>query len=315
MDEWRTTFKRNWLYMLTGTLVSVFLWIAVSADTVEQRTLPVDLLVGNNDRRYVLTEQDPTDEVSVAFTGRAGDLALLSLSRPQILVSIDSVESADSTLALIPSMVQTRGGQELVDVRAISVRPNRLSLHFEPRQRKQVRVVPRVEVSLARGFAIADSPRAEPGAVTVDGPQVEVTAIDSLVTLTVARENLREPLDVVAPVEIDPQSHVEVTPASVRVKMSVEPWAERVFRGVPMSLLDAADGYRIEPPLVDVRLSGPSSLVNAVRAGDLVPRVELGEAAADSGALPILLTPPSPFVTVSIEPDSAWLVPSEPTEM
>ena len=29
MENWRMRFRRNWLYMLTGLLISVFLWLAV----------------------------------------------------------------------------------------------------------------------------------------------------------------------------------------------------------------------------------------------------------------------------------------------
>lgn len=311
MDDWRTTFKRNWLYMLTGTLISVFLWVAVSADTVEQQTLPVDLLVGNNDRRYVLTDQDPTDEVSVVFTGRAGDLALLSLSRPQILVSIDTVHEADIEMPLAASMVKSRGGRELVDVRPISVRPNRLSLHFEPRSRKQVPVVPLVRVSTARGFAVADSPRVEPSAVTLDGPAVWVNSIDTLFTLPITREGVRESLNIEAPVDIEPNADVDLFPERVSIRLAVEPLSERAFPGVPVNLVGGGGGYRVEPPVVDLRVSGPRSAVSALRAGELVPRVEVREPLEPPLKLPVVITLPSSFLTVEVVPDSARVVSSE----
>ena len=34
MSEWRSILKINWPYMMTATLIAVFLWVAVSADTV-----------------------------------------------------------------------------------------------------------------------------------------------------------------------------------------------------------------------------------------------------------------------------------------
>lgn len=308
MDSWRATLKRNWLYMLTGTLISVFLWVAVSADTVGQQALPVDLLVGNNDRRYVLTEQDPTDGVSVVFTGREGDLALLSLSRPQILVSIDSVPAPDVEMRLTANMVMSRGGSELMDVRAISVRPSRLRLHFERRSRRQVPVVPLVQVTPARGFAIADSPRVEPSAVTLDGPEVLVNSIDTLFTLPITRDGVREPLNVEAPLDFDPDG-VELTPESVRIRLGVEPRIERVFPGVPVNLVGVATGYRVEPPVVDLRLSGPRGAVNALKAGELVPRVEVQGPVEQPLKLPVVLSLPSSFLTADIVPDSARVVP------
>ena len=75
MSESRATLKRNWPYVVTATLLSVFLWVAVSADRVAERPYTADLLIISSDRRYVETSREPqTEEVTVEFTGRSGDL-------------------------------------------------------------------------------------------------------------------------------------------------------------------------------------------------------------------------------------------------
>lgn len=309
MAGWRKTLERNWVYMLAGTLLSVLLWVAVSADTVAQQMIPADLVIINGDRHYVLTEREPeTDAVAVVFTGRAGDLVGLSVARPQIFVSIDSVESLDWEVRLRPEMVKGRGGRELIDVRAVSVRPNVLRLHFEPRAQKVVRVAPRVRVTLAAGYTMADSVRAEPGAVAVEGPENAVSRIDSVVTAPVVRDRLRESITVEVPLEQpDARGLVELSSPSVRVTVSVEAVGERVFPGIPVSTLGGG-GFRVEPPLVDVRLSGPRSAVESVRPEALSPRIELTDFSDYDGRFPILLPAPGPFLDVVIEPDSARVV-------
>ncbi len=307
MDEWRTTVRRNWLYMLTATLLAVLLWVAVSADTVAQRTIPTDLVVYATDPAYVLTElEPPIQAVSVVFTGRQGDLSALSVSRPQILVSTDSVESPLWDVELTPDMVTGRGGRELVDVRAVSVRPGRLRLHFERRAQKVVPVVPRVSLIMASGFVQADSLRVDPPAVQVSGPEAKVENIDSVVTVPVVRERLRESISVEIPLEQpDPAGQVELSSSSVRVTVAVEPRAEQVFFGVPVAVrgADRADVV-IEPSLVDVRISGPRSAVESVRSEMLTPLVVL-RGPADGSLLPIQLPPLGPFIQVVIDPDSA----------
>ena len=74
--------------------------------------------------------------------------------------------------------------------------------------------------------------------------------------------------------------------------------------------MSAADveGLRVEPSLVDVRLSGPRSAVEAVRPEALTPRVEVGGPADLGRLLPILLPPPTPFISVVVDPDSARVV-------
>lgn len=308
MADFRTTLRRNWLYMLTGTLLSVFLWVAVSADTVSQQTISVDLLIVNGDRRYVLTEREPaTDAVSVAFTGRAGDLATLFVSRPQVFVRIDSVESLLWDITLTPQMVKGRGGRELVDVRAVSVRPNEIRLHFQPRARKVVRVVPQLRVGLADGYVFADSVRAEPGSVTVEGPEASVSRVDSVMTLPIERIGLQESFSVEIPLENpDADSLLELSWPTVRVTLSVEPRVERVFPGLPLSVSGPVTrAVRVEPSLVDVRLFGPRSAVEAVRAEALSPRVEFAGPGDLGSLLPIRLPAPAPFVEVLLDPDSA----------
>jgi YbbR domain-containing protein len=312
MSEWRATLKRNWPYVVTATLLSVFLWVAVSADRVAERPYTADLLIINSDRRYVETSREPqTEEVTVEFTGRSGDLALLVAARPQILVSIDSIESTLFEVRLTPDMVSGRGGRELTDVRATRVRPDRLLLSFDLRDSKVVPVVPTMtRLTLAQGYVIADSVRVEPGMVAVDGPANAVESIDSVITAPIPGEGLRETISVEVPlVTPDPNSRVELSSSSVQVTVSVEPRGERVFPGIPLTVAGAdVAGLRVEPSLVDVRISGPRSAVDAVRPEALSPHVEVSGPSDHGVMLPIVLPAPSPFLNVVVDPDSARVV-------
>lgn len=317
MEHPRRTLRRNWPYMLTGTLISVFLWVAVSADTVSEQTLPTDLVIVNADRRFVVTRQEPpTEEVSVVFTGRAGDLALLSMARPRIVVAIDSVDSTVREVSLEPTMVTGRSGNDLVDVRALSVRPERIVLTFERRAQKVVPVIPQVQVTFVDGFVPADSPRAEPGAVAVEGPASALEDVDSVFTVLFPRDSVRQSIDIEAPIApLDPDGRVTFVPPRVRITWPVEPKAERVFRGIPVTMqgIEAA-GLRLEPSLVDIRISGPRSAVEAIRSEALSPLVRLSDAGEVGSPQPVVLPVGNPFLMVEIEPDSARVLRTEEGE-
>lgn len=311
MAGWRETLERNWPYMLTATLLSVLLWVSVSAEKFSQQTIPTDLVIINNDRRYVLTDREPaSDVVSVTFTGQAGDLVSLSVQRPRIFVPIDSVQSLVWELELTPDMVMGRGGRELVDVRAVNVRPERLRLRFQPRAQKVVPVVPNVQVTLADGFVMFDSLHVEPSAVAVEGPEDAVAQIDKVLTVPVVRERVRESVALEVPLERPGHDElVSLSLSSVRISVSVEPKAERSFPGVPLSVVGVGVGdFRVEPPLVDVRLVGPRSAVASVRPEALLPWIELASPADVGRPLPIRLDAPSAFVEFTIVPDSARVV-------
>lgn len=312
MDDWRANLKRNWLYMVTGTLLSVFLWVAVSADTVSQETISADLVIIPTDPDYVLTEVEPAiRSVSVVFTGRAVDLASLLVTRPQIVVQIDSVTSPVRNIEFTPAMVKGSDGRALVDVRALSVSPNRVRLHFQPRAQKVVPVSPRLRIDLAQGYVLSDSVRVDPPAVAVSGPQSAVADIDSVATTPIVREDLRESTSVEVMLEQpDPGSQVTLSSSSVRLTLSVEPEGQQVFRGIPVRVggVDASV-VRVEPSLVDIRITGPQSAVSAIRPETLSPRIELSGSRDFNRLLPINLSNLGPFVNVVIEPDSARAVP------
>ena len=309
MSGWRKTFQRNWLYMLAATLLSVLLWVAVSADTVSQRFIPADLVIINGDRRYIQTGQQPEGEtVDVLFTGREGAmLALRTVARPQIYYSLDSVESETLEIELDPSMVSGRGGRELGETRAVSVRPDRFILRFEPRAQKVVRVAPRVALSFADGYMMADSVRVQPGVVSIEGPEGAVDSIEAVSTVPVTRQLLRESIDLEVPLDApDPDSFVELSTLSVRVSVTVEPRTERVFPGIPVGAPGVdISRIKLEPSLVDIRIIGPQSAVDAVRPEALLPSVVVRDDSDYGNMLSIELPQPGAFLRVLLEPDSA----------
>jgi YbbR domain-containing protein len=311
MADWRANLKRNWLYMLTAVLLSLFLWVAVSADRVDERPYSADLLIVNSDRRYVETRREPdTEEVTVDFTGRVGELARLAVARPQVVYQIDNVDSNVLEVRLTSEHVRGRGGAPLEGVSAIRVQPERFQLYFQLRGTKTVPVEPNMSrLRLEEGYVMSDSVRVEPAMVAIDGPEDAVTAIEAVATAPVPGTALRESISVDVPLLPDPSGLVELSASSVTVTVSVERLAERVFPGIPL-VVSAADveGLRVEPSLVDVRLSGPRRAVEAVRPEALSPHVELDSPADLGRLLPIVLPAPTPFITVVVDPDSARVV-------
>ncbi len=326
MKDWRRSLRRNWPYMLTGTLVSLFLWVAVSARTQAQQTIGADLYI-DHDPRYVLTGREPalgrlirltpseaklSDAVSVVLTGRAIDLAALSFSRPELFLSIDTVEGAVVEIELDPEDVRGRGGRELLDVRAVDLEPKRLRLEFEPREGKLVPVAPKIELRLDDGFAVASPLRIEPSVVAVDGPETVIAAIDSVFTRPWVRERVRASIDAPVPLEPpDPQGLVKLSTTSVRVTQRVEPRLERVFADIRLTVEgDLADGLALETAVVAFTVAGPQGAVEVVQGADLEAWVEAAGVSDTVTLLPVLFRAPGPYLEVRVEPDSVRLVPA-----
>ena len=316
MNEWRDTFQRNWVYMVAATLLSVLLWVAVNADTVKKEVVPADLVVVNGDRRFVLTARDPeTSTVDVLFSGRTGDIVpLLSLARPRVVVTIDSVESRTVKVPLRADMVRARDGDDLTDVRALSVvQPDTLSLHFEPRLQKVVRVVPRLRLSTADGFMVADSVRVRPGAVDVEGPESVVAQIDSLLTPSVMREKLRASLRLEVPLERPDATGLELSRSTIEVIIPVDERVERIITDVRVIVEGGRGMMGADPAAVALRVVGPRRFVEEATPELFHAVVRVDDGARPGDRVPIAVRNAPPFTQVSIEPDSVKLVASRST--
>jgi len=309
MSKWQTTIRKNWPYMLTAALLSLFLWVAVSADTVGQQAIDADLVIVNQDPRFVVTERQPsTDVVSVVFTGRLGDLTALWVQRPQLVVLVDSVgASLVWDVDLSPDMVAGRGGRDLGDVRAVTVSPQSLRLRFQPKGEKTVRVVARLDIKMAGGFVQSDSVHLEPRSVNIVGPAPSVAQVDSIFTVPIVREQVSQSINLTVPLEQPaPRGLLTLSVPNVRLSVPVEPRSERVFPGIPLSLSGMSGSeLKLSPSLVDVRVSGPRSAVESVRPEALLPWVEVGDQDDYDRLLPIILPAPAPFLEITIDPDSA----------
>lgn len=310
MGEWRDTFQRNWIYMVAAGLLSLLLWVAVNAGTVTQQIVVADLVVVNGDGRYVVMDTEPqTSTAEVLFTGRRADFLALSVARPRVVVLIDSVESRVQKVALAPRMVRGPDGGDLGDVRALQVlRPDTVRIQFEPRARKVVRVVPRVGISMADGYMVADSIRVKPGVVLVEGPESGVASVDSLSTAPVSREELRESLKVEVPIESPPARGLRLSASTVEVTVPVDVRAERLITRVPVRIVGSdrneAGAFNLQPARVDLHLSGPERRLADLDPSTLVPRVALPEAVSEPTWARVSIGGLPPFVRGRVSPDS-----------
>lgn len=311
MADWRSTLRQNWPYMVTAVLVSLFLWVGVSADKVQQEAVSADLIVINNDREYVLTRREPAmDVVTVAFRGSAFDIGRLDISRPQIIVPIDSVASPVMEMTLSPNLVRARSGRELTAVQAVDVEPDRITLYFQPRVQKVVRVVPDLRLQLAEGFALGGPVTVEPQTIAIAGPDSAVAATDSIMTAPISRNDVRSSIDAEVPVGRPPGGQLlEMSESNVRVRVPVEPVIERIVENIAVLVPGIGDGeYTVRPPVVEVSLMGPRSLVESIDREALEARIDFRDEGDYGRPLEVRVTPPDPRIDVSVRPDSVRVI-------
>ena len=292
--DFRATWEQNWPYMLIAFALSLALWLSVSAEGATQQEIPVKLIVQNLDPRYVMTSRPP-DRVTVSFRGSGRDLLQLAVfSQPRLVHTVDDVRSRVMEVDLEPSMVTVPEG---VRANAVDVRNGRIVLRFEPALERRVRVVPRVEVEPAPGFAVSGSITANPSRITIRGAESAVRSIDTLWTVPARFEALQETTARDVQIERpDVESPLDLSVESVRVEVPLEPAAERIIEGVPVRVPGSERRVTLRPSSVTVTVRGPESRVSALEARQIEARVQASEVETGDRWHRVEIVVPDPFI-------------------
>lgn len=252
---------QNWQLKLLAFALAVLLWIINSAEQVTSQWIPVPLQVSEEDPDFQLMSASVPAEVRVRFTGSGRDLIDAAIRKPPVLLSIGEVDEARQAFRLDPDMVQVPGQ---LAVNAQDIEPRAIQLRF---LRLDRRAVP-VEVALAPippGFTLADSLQVQPSRVEVRGAGERVAEVAAVRTATLDLAPSEQAFSQLVPLDTSGLSGVTLSARRVRVSGRIERVTERTVSGVPVS---AGPGINIRPASVNVRLIGPRSRVQALRASD-----------------------------------------------
>jgi len=158
------------------------------------------------------------------------------------------------------------------------INPNRLSLVVDRRVRLRLPVEPTFIGQPPDGYAFYGA-EVKPQKLVVEGPEAELSQIESLATTPLRLDRLTQPVEMTA-VAITQGPHVRIAdpePVKVRVIVDAAP-IERRFDGVPVQV--AGRPATVSPPgTVSVTLAGPPYLLESLRPENIVARVDAAELA------------------------------------
>lgn len=263
---------KNWPYKVAAIVLSVLLWLSVSADkerTDQQVATTLDFQV--TDSAWSLLEA-PT-QVFTTFQGRSGDILAL-LNQPQIRKVIATVDDSVMNIALSPSDVLFNRS---LAVRATSVTPNQVTVRFERRSEKMVSVRAVTDAEASDGFAIR-AYEVSPESVLVQGPASYLRTISELSTRQLEVGSVDHQIDRQLVVALPPGSRgLRVTPTSVLVSVHVDSLRTRRFQVPVVAGGVYAGSSVIDPPSVAVDVTGPARLIDALSPSDVLVTLEIAE--------------------------------------
>ena len=158
--------------MLAALALAIVLWVVVQMEEPERRSFAdVPVRVELNDPQWAVAgETDPSD-ATLRLAGTARQLLRLAAAQPTVMVPVDAVGSADTTLVINRDWVRLQGIEGVI---VEAVEPAAVSIAFEPMVAVEVRVEPAVSGSPRDGWMLAAPPTADPPSIRVMGPASKV---------------------------------------------------------------------------------------------------------------------------------------------
>lgn len=144
------------------------------------------------------------------------------------------------------------------DLAVVDVKPETLMVALSDYVEKRVPISPRVVLSFHEGYGQVGRMSVEPDSVTVGGSADDLGGIESWSTEFRKYHDVRAPIAEEIPLEELPSFAATVQVKSVLLTVGVEPFAEKVFPGIPLTATGVPPGREVIfiPPRLDVVARG-----------------------------------------------------------
>jgi YbbR domain-containing protein len=221
----------------------------------------------------------------IRVTVRGPRSMLDDLHPDDIPVQLDLRSGTEARKEFDPAMIPVPPG---ITVQQID--PPEIDLKWEDRIVRDVPIEVGVVGTPAPGFMVKMAPSAEPKAARAQGPKSEVLVLqraraDAFDVGGLTEGKYTRQLAIERP---PPRVTYDVPNVSATVEIGREV-VERPFTKVPVSVIGHANA-KAQPVDVDVRLSCPPEVVRALRAEQLLPRVQITSTAEHGAdAVPVQL--------------------------
>lgn len=274
--------------------------ITVNLENLVSQNVPVEThAIGSLPVGYELGEVTPA-QPTVTVTGPESLVELVAEASADMQVTGLTV-SVEQTISLIP---RGAGGGE---IRGVRLEPSTMRVALEVNQSTIVRTVPlTVEVNgtPAPGFRVT-SVSVSPPAVQVQGPLESAQQVDSIALAPVNVNGARS--DIVRSVAIpvpDELQFVNVERATITVTLeAVNGSIQTSLAPVPVGLGDGLQAS-FDPGGVEVDLTGPLPVLNALNPTEFAAEVDLAGLLPGTYTLPVRMRVPEGVTADAVQPES-----------
>ena len=256
-------------------IAALVLWFLAKGEQTTRREFVLPLVLG--DMPGGLTTVEPVPEsVRVILSGATKELLRLDLwGEPYAAIDLSGAEP-DRTIRVSLSegniVLPRDSGVEVAEIRD----PRVLDLEIDHVAERRVGVAAVLAGMPAAGYHVLGEPRCVPDSVMVVGPARVVRHLAVMRTVPLDLSGRKSSIDASRAIDVSRGANLHPVPREVRVSVEVEGTATRVFSGVRVRFQHEPGfaSVTIAPETIEIELSGPAHVINALTAADIPVTVD-----------------------------------------
>jgi YbbR domain-containing protein len=300
--------KRRTHIIIATALFAVIVWVSVTLREQYQTTISAPLLIENLPAGTSI--QTPLPKLlQLKFRGSGWRLAALLLrTEVQCVLDLKSVPRNQHVITL--KNISERLNVP-VDVQPVDMKPESLFVEMDAYREKPVPVVLDTSLSFRDGYGQVGGATVVPESVTIGGAQTVLRNIRSWSTARHSFDGLKTSVTAEVPLADTGSYLLTFSPAKVRVHITVQPFAEKPFSGLPVEVLAAPPGREVIliPPKIEVVVRGGIEELTGLALRDFRATVDYRHLVNDSsGYTDVEIVAPGSVQIVSRRPEKLQYV-------
>jgi hypothetical protein len=273
--------KRRIHIVITTILIGTFLWLSTNLRETYQVTVAAPLTIDEVPPDLAVRTPVPR-QVQLKFRGEGWRLAGVLLGPDiHLHIPLSSLPPGNRiiTLSDVLERISLSPGVQLVDMN-----PDTVAVQLDHRTVKRIPVIPDFVVLFREGYGQVGNAMLSPESVTVSGAAALLDRIDGWQTTPTRFDDVKAPVEEDVPLTESPDFMVEIVPPVVRVRINVQPFAEKVFSGLAVELrsLPANRDVIFIPPKIEIVARGGIRQLASILPVDFQVSVEYDRIVADT---------------------------------
>jgi YbbR domain-containing protein len=296
--------KNKRIHIIFGAaMFAGLLWVIVNMRDQYQTTIATPLVVENIPQGKAIQTPIP-QYIFLKCRSDGWRLAGLTLGgEVRCVLDIGSLPSSQTVLTL--KDVVERLNLPL-GIQPITMKPESLFVTLDRFTQKRLPVVLDGQLSFKEGYGLVGSPTVTPETVQIGGAETVLRTISFWRTAHTVFENLKASVETDVSLADTSLYKLRFRPALVRIRVNVQPFAEKPFSGLPVEVLSVPGNREVIviPPKIDIVVRGGIDQLSALSLRDFRASVDYNDLVNDtSGYMDPLIVPPAGVQLVSKRPE------------